>query len=61
MASAQSLSLADRRVMAAWAADCAERVLLLFEDEAPLGAGLLASGDLGQAIRRLQTALGDPF
>ena len=53
MASAQSLSLADRRVVAAWAADCAERVLSLFEDEAPLGAGLLASGDLGQAIRRL--------
>ncbi|UNK72609.1 hypothetical protein MNR00_14095 [Microbacterium sp. H1-D42] len=35
MASAQSLSLADRRVVAAWAADCAERVLALFEEQAP--------------------------
>lgn len=35
MASSQSLSLQDRRVVAAWAADCAERVLPLFEAEAP--------------------------
>src|SRR6201990_2728678 len=35
MASPQSLSLADRRIVAAWAADCAERVLGLFETEAP--------------------------
>src|SRR5579884_2633663 len=35
MASPQTLSLADRRVVAAWAADCAERVLGLFEAEAP--------------------------
>jgi hypothetical protein len=35
MASPQTLSLADRRVVAAWAADCAERVLELFEAEAP--------------------------
>ncbi|MEJ1088105.1 putative immunity protein [Microbacterium sp. Mu-80] len=35
MASAQSLSLADRRIVAAWASDCAERVLPLFEQEAP--------------------------
>jgi Imm-5 like putative immunity protein len=34
MASPQTLSLADRRVVAAWAADCAERVLGLFEAEA---------------------------
>ena len=31
----QSLSEADRRVVATWAADCAERVLVLFETEAP--------------------------
>lgn len=35
MPSPQSLSEADRRIVAAWAADCAERVLALFETEAP--------------------------
>jgi hypothetical protein len=35
MASSQSLDLDDRRIVAAWAADCAERVLALFEAEAP--------------------------
>lgn len=33
--SPQALSDADRRIVAAWAADCAERVLALFEAEAP--------------------------
>ena len=33
--SPQTLSEADRRLVAAWAADCAERVLGLFETEAP--------------------------
>jgi Imm-5 like putative immunity protein len=33
--SPQTLSEADRRVVALWAADCAERVLGLFEVEAP--------------------------
>jgi len=33
--SAQTLSEAERRLVAAWAADCAERVLGLFEAEAP--------------------------
>lgn len=33
--SRQTLSEADRRLVAAWAADCAERVLQLFEAEAP--------------------------
>lgn len=33
--SPQTLSEADRRIVAAWAADCAERVLGLFETEAP--------------------------
>ena len=33
--SPQSLSEADRRLAAGWAADCAERVLILFEYEAP--------------------------
>lgn len=35
MASAQTLSEGDRRIVALWAADCAERVLALFEAEAP--------------------------
>lgn len=35
MRSPQTLSEADRRRVAAWAADCAERVLALFEAEAP--------------------------
>lgn len=35
MPSPQSLSAEDRRLVAAWAADCAERVLPLFEAEAP--------------------------
>lgn len=35
MASPQALSEADRRIVALWAAECAERVLPLFEAEAP--------------------------
>lgn len=35
MLSPQALSEADRRIVADWAADCAERVLPLFEAEAP--------------------------
>jgi hypothetical protein len=35
MASAQTLDLGDRRLLAAWAADCAERVLPLFGAVAP--------------------------
>jgi hypothetical protein len=35
MGSPQTLSEADRRIVAAWAADCAERVLTLFEAQAP--------------------------
>lgn len=35
MPSPQALSESDRRVVAAWAADCAERVLPLFEAEEP--------------------------
>ena len=35
MPSPQALSESDRREVAAWAADCAERVLVFFETEAP--------------------------
>ena len=36
MPSAQALSEADRRLVASWAADCAERVVGVFEAEAPM-------------------------
>lgn len=63
MPSAQALTEADRRLVAAWAADCAERVLPLFEREAPgddrprdaiARARAFARGDLDTAdeIRR---------
>jgi hypothetical protein len=63
MASPQTLSEAERRLVAAWAADCAERVLAVFEAEAPGDAGpregiararAFARGELGAAeeIRR---------
>lgn len=35
MVSPQTLSEADRRIVALWAADCAERALSIFEAEAP--------------------------
>jgi hypothetical protein len=35
MGSPQTLSESDRRIVAAWAAACAERVLALFEAKAP--------------------------
>ena len=35
MGSPQTLSESDRRIVAVWAADCAERVLGLFEEQAP--------------------------
>lgn len=63
MGSPQTLSEADRRQVAAWAADCAERVLGVFETEVPgddrprqlIGrARAFARGELGTAeeIRR---------
>jgi hypothetical protein len=35
VASSQALSESERRIVAVWAADCADRVLALFEAEAP--------------------------
>ena len=63
MGSPQTLSEADRRIVAVWAADCAERVLGLFEAEAPgdsrardaiAQTRAFARGELGvaQGIRR---------
>jgi hypothetical protein len=67
MVSPQSLSDEDRRAVAGWAADCAERVLPLFEAEAPdddrardgiARTRAFARGDLDAAseIRRRFTA-----
>lgn len=62
MVSPQALSEPDRRLVAVWAADCAERVLPLFEGESADGrprdaiarTRAFAAGDLGAAdeIRR---------
>src|SRR6185312_6158011 len=63
MRSPQTLSETERRVVASWAADCAEHVLELFEAEAPADARpraaiartrAFARGELGVAeeIRR---------
>ena len=63
MGSPQTLSEADRRIVAGWAADCAERALGFFEAEAPedgrprdaiARARAFARGELGVAeeIRR---------
>jgi hypothetical protein len=63
MGSPQSLSESDRRIVAAWAASCAERVLALFEAQAPgdrrprdaiARTRAFARGELGvaDAIRR---------
>ncbi|WP_043436020.1 putative immunity protein, partial [Arthrobacter sp. I3] len=58
MASPQTLSEPERRVVAGWAADCAERVVALFEAEAPADgrprdaiarARAFARGELGAA------------
>ena len=58
MGSPQTLSEADRRHVAAWSADCAERVLPIFEAAAPhddrpraliARARLFARGDIGAA------------
>jgi hypothetical protein len=67
--SSQTLSEADRRIVAVWAADCVERVLGLFEAEAPgesrprdaiARTRAFGRGDVGVAeqIRRRFTALG---
>src|SRR5206468_9696162 len=61
--SPQTLSVDHRRVVASWAADCAEHVLVIYEDAVPGDsrvraaidqARAFASGDLdvGDAVRR---------
>lgn len=61
--SPQTLSVDDRRIVASWAADCAERVLAIFDDASPDDprvraaidqARAFAAGelDVGEAVRR---------
>src|SRR5206468_7785087 len=61
--SPQTLSVDHRRILASWAADCAEHVLVIYEDAVPGDARVratidqartFASGDLdiGDAVRR---------
>ena len=67
--SPQTLSVDDRRIVASWAADCAQHVLALFEDAVPgdsrvraaIGqARCFAAGelDVGDAVRRRGAAAG---
>jgi hypothetical protein len=61
--SPQTLSVDDRRIVASWAADCAEHVLIVFEDAVPDDSRVraaieqtrsFAAGELdaGEAVRR---------
>ncbi|MFE5409200.1 putative immunity protein [Microbacterium sp. NPDC056569] len=60
MPSPQSLSEADRRLVAAWAADCAERVLPLFEADAPADDRARDAIDRSRAFARGElTAAGE--
>lgn len=68
--SPQTLSVADRRTVASWAADCAERVLVIYANAVPDDgrvraaidqARAFASGelDVGHAVRRRGGEAGD--
>lgn len=60
MPSPQSLSEDDRRLVAAWAADCAERVLPVFEAEAPDDARARDAVERARAFSRGElTAAGE--
>ena len=54
MGSPQTLSEADRRIVAVWAADCAERVLGSFEAKAPGTPGL--AGSHSESVETTQIA-----
>ena len=59
MASPQTLSEPDRRLVAAWAADCAEQVLWIFEAEAPGDDRLYASIARTRAFARGELDVAD--
>lgn len=57
--SPQSLSEPDRRLVAAWAADCAERVLWLFEAERPDDRRPRAAIERARAFARGELDIGE--
>ncbi len=57
--SPQTLSLEDRRILASWAADCAEHVLPIFEREAPDDPRVRAAIDQARAFATGDLAAGD--
>ena len=57
--SPQTLSVDDRRVVASWAADCAEHVLGIYEDAVPDDARVRAAIDQARSFAAGELAVGD--
>lgn len=57
--SPQTLSIDDRRVVASWAADCAEHVLVIYEDAVPGDARVRAAIDQARSFAASELAVGD--
>lgn len=58
-ASPQTLSVEDRRLVASWAADCAERVLPIYESAVPGDARVRQAIDQARAFAAGELAIGD--
>lgn len=57
--SPQTLSLDDRRIVASWAADCAERVLVIYEDAVPDDTRVRAAIDQTRSFAAGELDVGD--
>lgn len=57
--SPQTLSVEDRRLVASWAADCAEHVLAIFETAVPGDARVRAAIDQARAFAADELTVGD--
>lgn len=57
--SPQTLTVDDRRLLAFWAADCAERVLVIFEDAAPDDPRVRAAIDQARTFAKAELAAGE--
>jgi hypothetical protein len=57
--SPQTLSVEDRRVVAAWAADCAEHVLVIYESAVPGDSRVRAAIDQTRSFAAGDLAVGD--
>ena len=57
--SPQTLSVEDRRVVASWAADCAEHVLVIYEDAVPDDTRVRAAIDLARSFAAGELDVGD--